>query len=167
VGQAARPAPSTPAAAPARVRSIDQLARVEAPRYAPSRLRGVADEATSRFQRGMAHYARADYARAIPDLDAAARLAPDAPHITFYLGIAHLMTGQGDAAIDRLQATVALGESAYLADAHWYLAKAYLRRQDVRAAESHLRQCIRLGASNPEEASRLLEDVERVQRSPR
>ena len=34
-----------------------------------------------------------------------------------------------------LQATIALGDSPYLEDAHWYLAKAFLRRKDLGAAE--------------------------------
>ena len=80
--------------------SLEQLARVEPPRYEPLTLRGAPDEATARFQRGMERYRKADYRGAIADLRAAAELDPDAAHIRFFLGISHLMLGEDDAAID-------------------------------------------------------------------
>jgi len=94
-------------------------------------------------------------------------LDPDAPHIVFFLGISHLMLGQDDAAIAGLRATIALGDSPYLEEAHWYLAKAFLRRNDLRAAETQLRTLIDLRGSGRAEARRLLTQVETLkQRSP-
>jgi tetratricopeptide (TPR) repeat protein len=144
--------------------SLEQLARVEPPRYErvepplyePQRLRNVPDEATKGFQRGMERYRRADYAGAIEDLRGAAELDPGAPHIRFFLGISHLMLGHDDAAIDRLRATIALGDSPYLQDAHFYLAKAFLRRNDLGAAESELKKIIQLGRGESALKARLL-----------
>ena len=65
-------ASSAPAPPVATGPSLEQLARFEPPRYEPLRLRGVPDEATARFQRGMEHYRKADYAAAVDDLRAAA-----------------------------------------------------------------------------------------------
>ena len=72
------------------------------------------------------------------------------------------MLGQDDAAIDRLRATIALGDSAYLEEAHWYLAKAFLRRKDLGAAETELKTLIQLRGSKSGEAGRLLTQVERL-----
>ena len=60
--------------------------------------------------------------------------------------------GQDDAAIDQLRATIALGDSAYLEDAHFYLAKAFLRRKDLGAAETQLKKLIELRGSRSDEA---------------
>jgi tetratricopeptide (TPR) repeat protein len=156
------PKPQQPEPALAPEPSLEQLARVEPPSYEPPKLRGALDEATERFQRGMEHYRKADYAAAVGDLRTAAELDPDAAHIRFFLGISHLMLGQDDAAIDRLQATIALGDSPYLEEAHLYLAKAFLRRSDLGAAETQLKRLMQLRGSWSDEAQRLLTQVERL-----
>ena len=153
-----QPRESKPTATPGP--SLEELARVEAPRYEPLRLRGMPDEATVRFQRGMEHYRKADYRAAVDDLRVAAELDPDAAHIRFFLGIVYLMLGQDDAAIDRLRATIALGDSAYLEEAHLYLAKAFLRRKDLRAAETQVKALIELRGRWSDEARRLLTQLE-------
>jgi tetratricopeptide (TPR) repeat protein len=157
-----RPTPQQPAQTTASEPSLEQLARVEPPRYEPLKLRGAADEATARFQRGMERYGKADYAGAVDNLRAAADLDPDGIHILFFLGISHLMMGQDDAAIDRLRATIARGDSAYLEEAHWYLAKAFLRRKDLGAAESQLKTLIQLRGPKRGEARELLSQVEKI-----
>jgi len=156
------PQPQQPGRAVTPEPSLEQLARVDPPRYEPPTLRNVPDEATARFLRGMEHYRKADYANAVEDLRRAAELDPDAAHIRFFLGVTHLMLGQDDAAIDRLRATIALGDSAYLEEAHWYLAKAFLRRNDLGAAETELRILILLQGSASDDAGRLLSQVERL-----
>jgi tetratricopeptide (TPR) repeat protein len=142
--------------------SLEQLARVEPPRYEPLTLRGAPDDATARFQRGMERYRKADYRGAVDNLRAAAALDPDSAHIAFFLGISHLMLGQDSAAIDRLRATIAIGDSPYFEDAHLYLAKAFLRRKDLGAAETELKKLIQLHGSGSGEARRLLTQVERL-----
>jgi len=142
--------------------SLEQLARMEPPRYEPLRLRGVPDEATARFQQGMERYRKGDYPGAVDDLRSAAGLEPDGAHILFFLGISHLMLGQDGAAVDRLQATIALGDSSYLEDAHWYLAKAFLRRKDAGAARTHLKALIELRGSRSDEARQLIAQLEHV-----
>ena len=130
-------------------------------------MRGVPDDATARFQRGMDRYRQADYRGAVNELRAAAAQDPDAAHIRFYLGISQLMLGQDNAAIDSLRATIAIGDSAYLEDAHLYLAKAFLRRKDPAAAETQLKEVIKLGGTGSSEARRLLTQLERLKnRSP-
>jgi tetratricopeptide (TPR) repeat protein len=155
--------PLAPAPTVAPERSLEQLARVDPPGYVPQTLRGSPDEATARFHRGMEQYRKADYAGAVADLRAAADLDPDAAHARFFLGIVHLMLGQDDAAIQGLQATIAVGDSAYLEEAHLYLAKAFLRRKDFRGAETQLKSVIQLRGSESGEARRLLAQLERLE----
>jgi tetratricopeptide (TPR) repeat protein len=153
------PAAKTPAEP-----TLEQLARVEAFPYEPVPLRGPLDEATQRFRHGMERYRKADYRSAIDELRGARKLDPDAAHISFFLGVSQLMTGQDVAAIDSLRQTIALGDSPYLEEAHFYLAKAYLRRKDLDAAEAQLNQVIQLRGSEREEARRLLAQIERLKK---
>ena len=156
-----RPIPQQPAQI-ASEPSVEQLARVEPPRYEPLKLRGAPDEAAQRFQRGMERYGKADYAGAVENLRVAADLDPDGIHILFFLGISHLMLGQDDEAIGRLRGTIARGDSAYLEEAHWYLAKALLRRKDLDGAESHLKTVIQLRGSKRDEARQLLTQIGKI-----
>ena len=160
VPEGPQPRPPEPAASAS---ALEQLARVDPPRYEPARLRNVPDAGTVRFQSGMEHYRKADYRGALPDLRAAAELQPDAAHVRFFLGASLLMLGQDSDAIDQLQATVALGDSAYLEEAHFYLAKAFLRRNDLDAADTHLKKVIQLGGA-ARGAERLLTEIQRLKR---
>jgi tetratricopeptide (TPR) repeat protein len=157
-----KPRAEVPATSAASEPSLDQLARVDPPQYEPRTLRGATDEATARFQRGMEHYRKADYGGAVADLRAAAELDPDAAHSCFFLGISYLMSGQDSAAIHWLRATIALGDSAYLEEAHMYLAKAFLRRKDVRAAETELNKVVQLRGSSSGQARQLLSQLDRL-----
>jgi tetratricopeptide (TPR) repeat protein len=145
--------------------SLEQLARIQPPPYQPIRLRGVPDEATARFQKGMERYRKADYAGAVAELRGAAELDPEASHIRFFLGICHLMVSEDDAGIERLQATIGLGDSPYLEEAHLYLAKAFLRRKDFGAAEAQLKALIQLRGSKSAEAGRLLTQIQKLKQS--
>jgi tetratricopeptide (TPR) repeat protein len=160
--ESAQPRASEPSAAPAT--SIEQLARVEPAPYEPVTLRGPANEATTRFRQGMEWYKKSDYGAAVTDLQAAADIDPGAAHIQFFLGVSHLLNGQDGAAIRHLQATVQLGDSPYLEEAHLYLAKAFLRKHDISAAEADLDAAIRLNGAHADEARRLLADIKRLEK---
>ena len=153
-----------PEAPPVTALSIEQLARFEPPPFDPPTLRGASDEATARFLRGMERYRQADYAGAIVDLREASQLDPEAPHALFFLGVSYLSAGQEIAAIDRLTATIALGDSAYLEESHWYLAKAYLKRRDLSSAKTELRELATLRGGGGGEASQLLAQIEALER---
>jgi tetratricopeptide (TPR) repeat protein len=160
-----RPTPSASEPAVSPKPSLDELTRVQPPPYQPLRLRGLPDEATTRFRRGMEHYRKADYAAAVADLRAAAALDPEASHVRFFLGISQLMVGQDAAGIERLRATIALGDSPYLEEAHLNLAKALFRRKDFGAAESQLKALIQLRGSKAAEAGRLLTQIQELKKS--
>ena len=136
--------------------SLSDLARIDPPRYSPSRLRGVEDEATARYQEAMKRYAQRDYAGAVAGLSAASKLDPEAPHVLFFLGISHLMSGQPDAGINALRRTIALGDSPFAEDAHYFLAKASLHKRDLATAEKELTRTIELRGEREAEARQLL-----------
>ena len=142
------------------VPSLEELVRVEPPPYKPVTVRGAIDEASQRFREAMQHYVEGDYVTAIEGLQAAARLKPGAPDISFFLGICYLLTGQTDPALEHLHETVAFGNSPYLEEAHFYLAKAHLRTGDLDAAEEELRTTVQLRGEMESEAQELLGRLE-------
>ena len=153
-----------PVAAPEPAPPLEQLARVEPAPYNPGTFRTVPDEATMRFQRGMERYQQADYPGASAELADAAMLDPAAPHIRFFLGVSQLLSGETAKAIDSLRATAALGDTPYLEESHFYLAKAFLRTGNVAAAQAQLKQAAALDGSKRAEANRMLEQIGRAAR---
>ncbi len=139
--------------------SLAMLARIEPPSYIPLSLRGAADEAAERFRLAMARYAKGGYGEAIPDLRAAAGLSPERASIRFFLGICLLLTWKTDDGIEELRKTVSLGDSAYLEEAHFYLAKAFLGKGDVGRAKVEFRWVVEKGSSLKEEAARILSQL--------
>lgn len=155
-------APSTQAA-PGRSDGIVGTAAtqqvIEPPPYQPQTLPRPLNEATRRFEHGMESYRKADYGVAVTYLRSARAVDPNAVDINFFLGVSELVLGNLDPAINSLRQTIALGRSQYLADAHFYLAKAFLQRNDPLAAESELGQLFAtdLRGSRREETFRLLD----------
>jgi tetratricopeptide (TPR) repeat protein len=136
------------------------LARFDPPAYIPPALRGAEDEAAERFRAGMMLYQEGRYDAAIPDFEAASDLNPKGAGIRFFLGICFLLTGQTEAGIGELQATISLGESVYLEEAHFYLAKAWLRLGRLPAARRELQQAIARHGGLAEEARQLIAQID-------
>src|SRR5688572_17868781 len=65
----------------------------------------------------------------------------------------------GRNAIRYLREAARLGESPYLEDAHFFLAKALIRDGDVEAARGELRTVLALEGDRRDEASRLLAEL--------
>lgn len=150
----------TPDVSPARAGKIpaelNLLARLEPPPYIAPALRGTEDEAAERFRTGMRYYQEGQYARAIPELRAAAGLKSESAQARFFLGISLLLTGQSDEGIVELKAAESLGDPAYLEEARFFLAKAYLAKSDVAAAKEKLRQVVEANGRMRDEAADLL-----------
>jgi tetratricopeptide (TPR) repeat protein len=147
--------------------SLDQLARFEPPRYTQSRFRGSADAATAKFRAGIEQYQRQDFAAARATLLEASTLDPDAPHIAFFLGIASLLTSQPAEGVESLRRTVALGDSPYREEAHFYLAKAYVRLGRVDEAIAELDRAIQLRDAHEAEARAFRSELEAFKSTPR
>lgn len=135
---------------------LAELAAFEPPTYVPVRLRGSEDEAARRFREAMEFYAAGDWRGALPGLRAAAALDPEAPHLAFYLGACALLAGDTDEAISALERTAALGDTPFLEEALFYLAKARLQAGEVGAARAELAKVIELNGDRLEEARGLL-----------
>lgn len=168
-GSSAQPNASAPriAAADVAARSaaLAALAAVQPPPYAPPVLRGAVDEAERRFRDAMRLYVRKDYGGARTGLRAAAELDRERPDIAFFLGICELLTGEPVAAVAALRRTIASDESPYLEDAHFYLAKAHVRRGELTAAVSELAATVRLRGERELEARELLDKLEAFRRT--
>ena len=148
---------------------LAELGRVDPPPFGSVILRGTPSEARRHFREAMQDYARGDYAAAIPGLRHAADLDAGAPDILFFLGACYLLTGQTDLAIAQLRATIALGDTPFLEEARFYLAKAHVRAGDLEAAGMELREVIALEGELRDEAAGLLETLEQIaspQRNP-
>jgi tetratricopeptide (TPR) repeat protein len=149
------PAPPTSSKVP----SLEELARVEPPPYSEIVLRGAEDEGQEAFRSAMQFYVKGDYAHAIPGVRTAAKASPRTASFNFYLGACYLLTGQTDPAIVSFRQTVSLGDPAYSESAHFYLAKAYLRRKEVIRAEDELQKTVQLHGSLEAEAGEILRQL--------
>ncbi len=164
--QAIPPVPTTSGAtrgakpAPPPVVALSVLARVEPPGYIPVVLRGPSDEAVERFEAAMRRYAVRDYAGAIPDLSTAVGLNPKAAQASFFLAICHLLTNRPEEAAAGLQRTIALGETPYLEESHFYLAKVRLSQGDEPSARKELGETIARRGRLEDDARRLLAQLD-------
>ena len=146
---------------PERAVLIASLGSIEPPAYLPPPApRSAADEAGEYFERGMKFYQVGDFFGAIPGLQSAARIKPEAANFRFFLGICYLLTAQDKKGIRELKKTIAVGDPAYTEEAHFYLGKAYLRRKDIGLARRELQAVIDAGGRLAEEAGRLLKLLE-------
>lgn len=143
---------------------IDQLAMVEQPPpYLPSTMRGgVGDRALEEFQSGMVQYRQGNYANAIPILTGASHFDADHQPTVFYLGICYLMTGKPDDCIRELSKLVAEASGPYQEESHWYLAKSYLKKKDLTAAQRELQATVTLNGPHASDARAALQTLQKV-----
>ena len=142
--------------------SLVFLAHFEPPSYKPPTLRGTLDAAGRQFQTAMTAYNNGDYSSALGGLEKASRLDASSPGTSFFLGICYLLQNQTDAGVEALRQTTQLGDSPYLEEAHFYLAKGYLQQRDVDAAIPELEKVIALNGALQTEAQALLEALQRL-----
>jgi tetratricopeptide (TPR) repeat protein len=139
--------------------NLTALARISPPRYSQPQWRSAGQTG---FDLAMQRYSRGDYAGAAPGLLAVVRDDRGNTAAEFFLGISYLMQGRTEDGIAHLKATVALGESPELEEAHFYLAKALLGKQDVSGATAQLRQAIALRGPRQREEQSLLKGIAEV-----
>jgi len=142
-----------------RVAALAHLARVEPPRYSAIVLRGATDEATLRFQAGMKLYSAEDYQGAVLILREAATLEPSRADIAFFLGASELMSGDTKNAAKELRRTIAMGNTPFLEEAHFYLAKAHLKQGDEISARAEFVKVQALHGEKAEEAGEMLAQI--------
>lgn len=145
----------SPSAAP----SLEELARVEPPPYSSVVLRGAEDESHETFHKAMQYYVKGDYERAIPGVRTAVKASPGNASFSFYLAACYLLAGQTDLAIVSFRKTVSLGDPAYSESAHFYLAKAYLRKKEVARAKDELQKTVQFHGSLEADAAEILRQL--------
>lgn len=152
--------PSTAGERPNAAPSVDlqKLGAIVPPPFTPPRLRSTS-ESRREFLSAMETYTAGNYAGAIPELERAVRAEPASPAARFFLGVCYLQLDWQPEAIEHLREVTRLGESPYLEDAHFFVAKASIRRGDIETARRELRTVIALGGDRRDEASRLLTEL--------
>jgi len=87
----------------------------------------------------MTAYVEGRYDDAIGFLQSAAQREKKTDDINFYLGVSQILAGHPQEAAIPLGKVIALGKSAYLQSAHYYLGKACVQQVQLNQAESEFR----------------------------
>jgi hypothetical protein len=116
--------------------SYEWLAHFNPPAYRPSGDREAAKPAE--FRAAMVRYSSTDYSGAIAGLQAAASAHPDFVEARLYLGICYLFANNRPSGIAELRAVTRAGNTPYLEQARFYLAKGLLGTGDSTGARQQL-----------------------------
>lgn len=111
------------------------------------------------FHRAMLRYANQDFAGAIPELRAAANATPRFIAARFYLGICLLLTGDRLSGIEELRAVTEAGDTPYLEQARFYLAKGLIAEHDIPRAQTQLEKLIAQHGDLETQAAALLAQI--------
>lgn len=119
---------------------LRQLGAVlQAPIYLGIPLRSNETDSSRAFDEAMREYQGERYDDAARRLRQLIRVDGQNPPAEFFLGASLLMIGDDDAAAESFGRVIALGDTPYLSEAHFYRAKALLRRGETDAALADLR----------------------------
>jgi hypothetical protein len=101
---------------------------------------------SSAFESAMAAYQQNDFARAIEQLETLSEMEPDnAPEVNFYLGVSLLLVGRSQDAISPLKKALRFTNDMQSESRHYYLALAYLKRDEPQQAMVELDAVIGMG----------------------
>ena len=120
--------------------------------------------AESLFAQAMAAYASEDYSAAAPALRAALRAGVDSAPAEFFLAASLLMNGEAEDAAAGFGRVIALGDTPYRLEAHFYRAKALLRVGRATEALADLRRATALPGVIAGHAHALADSVQRIAR---
>lgn len=146
-----------------RIRALGDVA--QAPIYLGVSVRAPSEQETRLFVSGMRAYTAARYADAETDLRAARVAGVEGPAATFFLGASHLMLGDASSAADEFARVIAMGQTPYLAEAHYYRAKALLRLDQFSDAVTELERSVQAGDESIQSIARSLRDSLRLLRA--
>ena len=144
---------------------LQELARFAPPHYDPVVVRGMGEEQRE-FDSAMRFYRNGDFAAAAARLAQALKANPRSPHVLFFLGVSELLDGKTDEGISHLHRTVATGDTPFVEEAHFFLAKAFLRKGDIAAAEGELQRVVLVGGDLQQSANELLNQLRKQRTSP-
>jgi tetratricopeptide (TPR) repeat protein len=135
------------------------MAHFDPPPYQAQTMRDAGSPAQSPFIGAMKDYTAGRYEQALPGLRAATEKDPQDAAYRFFLGVSYLLAGQTEKGIAVLQAVIASGDTPFLNEAWFYLAKAHLSRRDQAAARLDLEHVISLHRDLAPEAQALLNEL--------
>lgn len=142
------------------VRELGAVA--QPPVYLGVSVRAASEQGTRMFATGMRAYTDARYTDAVTDLRGARSSGVQGPAATFFLGASLLMLGDATSAVEELARVIAMGQTQYRAEAHYYRAKALLRLNRRSDALTELEQAIGAGNESVETVARSLRDSVRL-----
>ena len=151
--------PTAPGARPAEGPDLQALGAIELPRFDAPRLRTNPTASRRVFLQAMERYERGDCQGALAGLETAAQQDAKSVPARFFLAVCSLQLDRNADAVRYLADVVKLGESPYLEDAHFFLAKAHIRLGDLAAARRELASVIALDGDRLREASTLLSQL--------
>ncbi len=109
------------------------------PEYTAPEKKVLLREPEKIFVRAMAAYQRDDLDTAIEQLQTLSEMQPDNPgEVSFYEGVSLLLAGRSKEAIAPLRRAVEIGDSSQIEKSHYYLALAYLKRNQPQQAIEEL-----------------------------
>lgn len=156
-----RPAPvptvaTNTAAPPKTVASLyAELARFDPPPYSRAVLRGAQEAGKADFAHAMDSYIEKDWPACRAALSGVVGQYPKLVAARYYLGICSLLSGHAPEGEDALRQVIGDGDTAYLEEAHFYLAKALLAGANAEEAKAELRKTIAMGGDLEPQASAL------------
>ena len=142
------------------VRALGLVA--QAPLYLGVAVRGSIAPGDSLFDAAMVAYGDGDYTAAARGLARALAAGMDSAPAAFFLGASELMTGRPDDAATAFRRVIALGDTPYRAEAHYYLAKALLHQGKAGPALRELQQVPPSDSPIAESAAALADTITRL-----
>jgi tetratricopeptide (TPR) repeat protein len=128
--------------------------------YTPPREQVTLRTPIKAFDRAMAAYQASNFSDAAEQLDALSEMEPAlSPEVNFYLGVSLLKVGRSHDAISPLKRVVELSGGARQEAGHYYLAFAYLKRNQPQQAIAELDSVISTNGPYGPEARKLRQKV--------
>lgn len=137
------------------------LARFDPPVYRPLNLRG-AETTDKGFRAAMERYSAGDFAGATVGLRAVLERTAGFVEARYYLGIAELQAGDIAQGLRNLQRVIAAGDTPFLSDARFYVAKALLGQNDAAAARQQLEFLVREKSELTSRAEEILKELPQI-----
>ena len=112
------------------------------------------------FGRAMAAYEQDDFSSAIEQLETLGEMQPrNAGEVSFYLGVSLLLVNRSEDAILPLKQSLQVSSGQLAGRSHYYLAQAYLKKNQPQQATAELDNTIRVGGEYEAAARALRKEI--------
>ena len=135
------------------VTGYETLARVYPPAY---RDLDTASNRSAELRTAIDRYTQRDFSSAIPAFITVVNKQPASAEARLYLGICYLAAEKGAAGVAELRKVVEAGDTPYLEQARFYLAKGLLSTGDIAGARQQLNDAVAMHGDLEQQAETLL-----------